>query len=100
MEFRRVLFRSTRVIDGALEIGVLTSFLLYIRRFFEPMAEISQFYNSFQGAAAALEKLSGVLEEEPSVAMPSQPAPEPAQGFRGSVSFDRVRFGYRNEIEV
>ena len=86
--------------NGGLEIGVLTAFLLYIRRFFEPMAEISQFYNSFQGAAAALEKLSGVLEEEPTVAMPSHPASEPAGGWRGGVRFEAVRFGYRERMEV
>ncbi len=95
-----LLYGGTRVMSGAMEIGVLTSFLLYIRRFFEPMAEISQFYNSFQGAAAALEKLSGVLEEEPSVPMPSNPAVEPAGGWRGEVRFERVRFGYREEMEV
>ncbi|HXJ66929.1 MAG TPA: ABC transporter ATP-binding protein, partial [Actinomycetota bacterium] len=95
-----LLYGGLRVMDGAMEIGVLTSFLLYIRRFFEPMAEISQFYNSFQGAAAALEKLSGVLEEEPSVAMPAAAAVEPAGGWRGAVRFDGVRFGYREEMEV
>jgi ABC-type multidrug transport system fused ATPase/permease subunit len=95
-----LLYGGIRVIDGVLAIGVLTSFLLYIRRFFEPMAEISQFYNSFQGAAAALEKLSGVLEEEPSVPMPAEAAPEPVDGWRGRVTFDRVGFGYREEAEV
>jgi ABC-type multidrug transport system fused ATPase/permease subunit len=64
------------------------------------MAEISQFYNSFQGAAAALEKLSGVLEEEPSVPMPATPAREPAGGWRGEVRFEGVRFGYRDAMEV
>jgi ATP-binding cassette subfamily B protein len=93
-------YGGIRVMNGAMEIGVLTSFLLYIRRFFEPMAEISQFYNSFQGAAAALEKLSGVLEEEPSVSMPASPAPEPAGGWRGEVRLELVRFGYRDDMEV
>ena len=95
-----LLYGGIRVMNGALEIGVLTSFLLYIRRFFEPMAEISQFYNSFQGAAAALEKLSGVLEEESSVPMPARPAPEPPAGWRGEVRFESVRFGYRDDMEV
>src|SRR2546429_883313 len=89
-----------RVGDGAMRVGVLAAFVLSLRRFFEPMAEISQFYNSFQGAAAALEKLSGVLEEEPSVPMPSQATPEPVDGWRGRVGFDRVGFGYRDEAEV
>ena len=51
-------------------VGVLAAFLLYLRRFFAPMEELSQFYNLFQAAAAALEKLSGVLEEAPSVPEP------------------------------
>jgi len=93
-------YGGIRVMNGAMEIGVLTSFLLYIRRFFEPMAEISQFYNSFQGAAAALDKLSGVLEAEPSVPMPASPGPEPAGGWRVELRREHVRFGYRDDMEV
>jgi ABC-type multidrug transport system fused ATPase/permease subunit len=55
------------VLDGEVTIGVLAAFLIYLRQFFEPMQEISQFYNTFQSANAALEKLSGVLEEKPDV---------------------------------
>jgi ABC-type multidrug transport system fused ATPase/permease subunit len=60
--------------------------------FFEPMQEISQFYNTFQSASAALEKLSGVLEEEPDV----RPAPEPSSlpCARGELVLDDVDFGY------
>jgi ATP-binding cassette, subfamily B, bacterial len=86
------------VIDGALQVGVLTSFLLYLQRFFDPLQDVSQFYNSFQGAASALEKLSGILEEEPSVAEPVAPVallpPGAAQAGR-RVCFESVRFGYR-----
>ncbi|MFB3739483.1 MAG: ABC transporter ATP-binding protein [Candidatus Velamenicoccus archaeovorus] len=95
-----LLVGGLRAMSGSLQIGVLASFLLYLRRFYEPMAEISEFYNSFQGAAAALEKLSGVLEEVPSVPMPASPAPEPAGGWRGEVGFEGVRFGYREGLEV
>ena len=41
-------------------LGVLTAFVLYLRQFFEPMQDLSQFYNTFQAAGAALEKLAGV----------------------------------------
>ena len=71
---------------------MLTSFLLYLRRFFDPMQDIAVFYNSFQSASAALEKLSGVLEEQPSVLEPERPTPLPAA--RGGVAFRAVRFGY------
>ena len=52
---------------------MLAAFLLYLRRFFEPMQELSQFYTQFQGAAAALEKLAGVLDEAPAVPEPEHP---------------------------
>ena len=83
------------VIDGDMKIGVLTSFLLYLQGFFDPLQDVSQFYNSFQGAASALEKISGVLEEEPSVAEPVLPADLATAASGRHVRFESVRFGYR-----
>jgi ATP-binding cassette subfamily B protein len=62
-----------RVVGGAVTVGTLTAFLIYLRQFFEPMQDISQFYNTFQSASAALEKLSGVLEERPEIDDPAEP---------------------------
>ncbi|MEV0725501.1 ABC transporter ATP-binding protein [Micromonospora purpureochromogenes] len=84
-----------RVLGGAMEVGVLAAFLLYLRRFFEPMQELSQFYNSLQSATAALEKLAGVLDERPGVPEPAQPVPLPTGPGRGAVAFRSVSFGYR-----
>ena len=47
-----------RVVDGALALGALTAFLLYLRRFYDPLDELAQFFNSYQSAAAALEKIA------------------------------------------
>jgi ABC-type multidrug transport system fused ATPase/permease subunit len=88
---------------GALDVGVLAAFLLYLRRFFEPMQELSQFYNALQSATAALEKLSGVLQERPDVPEPDRPVPLTGSGearARGEVRFERVVFGYRSERVV
>jgi ABC-type multidrug transport system fused ATPase/permease subunit len=85
-------YGSLRVLDGALAVGTLVSFLLYLRRFFDPLQDVAMFYNAYQSATAALEKLSGVLEEQPTVAEPADPVPLPAA--RGEVAFDGVRFGY------
>ncbi|CAN5557272.1 ABC transporter ATP-binding protein [soil metagenome] len=87
-----LIYGAYRTFDGAVTIGALAAFLIYLRQFFEPMQDISQFYNTFQSAGAALEKLSGVLEEEPDVPEPSRPASltEP----HGTVHFDDVRFEY------
>ncbi|MFL6139938.1 MAG: ABC transporter ATP-binding protein [Frankiaceae bacterium] len=87
-----LLYGGWRAMQGEMTIGVLTAFLLYLRQFFEPMVELSQFYNSFQSAAAALEKLSGVLDEQAAVPPPAHPVAMPAP--RGDVAFESVRFGY------
>jgi ATP-binding cassette subfamily B protein len=83
---------SLRVLDGSLAVGTLVSFLLYVRRFFDPLQDVAMFYNAYQSATAALEKLSGVLEEVPTV-------PEPEDHLhlheaRGELVFDDVTFGY------
>lgn len=90
-----LLIGGFRVIDGGLEIGSLLAVLLYTRRFFDPMEEMAMFYNSYQGAAAALEKISGVLEEEPSV--PDPVAPVDLWTAKGAVDFRDVRFAYRGD---
>jgi ATP-binding cassette subfamily B protein len=94
-----LLYGGYRVIDGDMKVGVLVTFLLYLQRFFDPLQDLSQFYNTFQSAAAALEKVSGVLDEAPAVAEPQAPAalPGPADPARSgrTVRFESVRFGYR-----
>ncbi len=97
-----LLYGGIRVIHGEMPIGVLVTFLLYLERFFDPLQDLSQFYNTFQSAAAALEKISGVLDEPPRVAEPADPVPLPdfddaARGGR-AVRFESVRFGYRDTV--
>jgi ATP-binding cassette, subfamily B, bacterial len=91
-----LFYGGHRVLDGDMQVGVLTSFLLYLRRFFDPMQDIAVFFNSFQSASAAMEKLSGVLEEQPEVAEPERPTPLPEA--RGEVRMRAVRFGYRERV--
>ena len=86
---------ALRTLDGSFEIGLLLGAVLYVRNFFGPMHDMAMFYNAYQGAAAALEKISGVLEERPSVPEPTSPHPLPAA--RGELVFDRVRFAYRED---
>jgi ABC-type multidrug transport system fused ATPase/permease subunit len=83
------------VIGGSLTLGVLTAFILYVRQFFEPMQDLSQFYTLFQAAGAAMEKLSGVLEERPSV--PEARRPVALSEAAGAIEFDHVTFAYRDD---
>jgi ABC-type multidrug transport system fused ATPase/permease subunit len=83
---------------GHVTVGVLTAFLLYLRQFFEPLQDISQFYNTFLSASAALEKLSGVLSEEPDVAEPKEPVRPGAA--RGHLELRNVQFQYVDGVPV
>jgi ATP-binding cassette, subfamily B, bacterial len=94
-----LLYGGWRVADGDIKVGVLATFLLYLQRFFDPLQDLSQFYNTFQSAGAALEKISGVLDEPPAVPEPTAPAQLPAAHGRGrEVALRSVRFGYRDAI--
>jgi len=90
-----LLVGGLRVIDGGLAVGALLAIVLYTRRFFDPMEEMATFLNSYQSAAAALEKISGVLEERPSVPDPVDPVD--LWHAEGALDFDGVRFAYRDD---
>lgn len=80
-----LLYGGYRVLNGEMTIGTLTAFLLYLRMFFEPMQEISQFFNTFQSASSALEKLAGVLAERPGIKDPARSAA--LSDVRGEIAF-------------
>ncbi|WP_407317867.1 ABC transporter ATP-binding protein [Isoptericola halotolerans] len=85
-------YGGLRVFDGALELGALVAVLLYVKRFFQPIQQLGMFYNSLQSAVAALEKVSGLLAEEPTVVEPRHPTALPRA--RGEVRIDDVTFAY------
>ncbi|MDQ4053938.1 MAG: ABC transporter ATP-binding protein/permease [Actinomycetota bacterium] len=87
-----LLYGGYLAYHGEVTVGVLAAFLLYLRQFFEPMMEISQFYNTFQSASAALDKLAGVLREQPGVPEPEHPLS--LGDARGELHFDHVEFSY------
>ncbi|MGW6623227.1 ABC transporter ATP-binding protein [Nocardia sp. NPDC055002] len=87
-----LLVGAWQVMEGNLAIGVLAAYLLYLDQFYGPLDELAQVFNSYQSAAAALEKISGVLEEEPAVAEPERPVT--LERATGAVRMDQVWFGY------
>lgn len=87
-----LLVSGLRVIDGSMEVGTVLGAVMYARRFFAPLAQIGMFYNSLQSAIAALEKLSSLLAESPTVPEPTHPVG--LEHARGRVDFDDVEFGY------
>jgi ATP-binding cassette, subfamily B, bacterial len=93
-----LLVGGVRVLDGSLALGTLTAFLLYLRRFYDPLDELAQFFNSYQSAAAALEKIASMLDTVPTVPEPAARVALPAT-VRGELRFDDVRFAYRRAAE-
>lgn len=102
------------VLGGTMQIGTLLALVIYANRVFEPVMQLSEFYNMFQSAMSALEKLSSFLAEKPEVAEPEhpheravEPATEPAaESTTGSVSgtvrgalveLDSAVFGYTSD---
>ena len=84
-----------RVLHGDLQVGVLVALVLYSRRFFQPVDEIANFYNAFQSAVAALEKIANLLAVQPHVKESPEPTPLPASD--GQVDFEDVSFRYTED---
>lgn len=93
-----LLWGGLRVGDGSLAIGTLLAAVLYVRNFFSPLQEVAFFLNSYQSATAALEKVSGVLEEQPTVPDPTRPID--LWKARGHVEFRDVVFGYSKDRTI
>ncbi|MEU1305913.1 ABC transporter ATP-binding protein [Streptomyces shenzhenensis] len=99
-----VLWGAYRVASGSLALGVLAAAVLYLRRLYDPIDRLGMFLNSYQSAAASLEKIAGLLAQTPSVPEPSTPRRLPALATADrpgrEVVFDGVRFAYRTGGEV
>jgi ABC-type multidrug transport system fused ATPase/permease subunit len=77
---------------GAISLGTLFAFMLYVNNFFDPVQQLSQLYNTFLSAAAALDKIIGLLDEPPEVV--DRPGARPLAQIEGDVRFEDVHFAY------
>jgi ATP-binding cassette subfamily B protein len=87
-----------RYFDGSIQVGTLLAFMLYLSNFFDPVQQLSQLYNTFLSAVAALDKIMDVMDEVPEVE--DAPHARPLPQIEGRVAFDGVRFGYGGGPEV
>jgi ATP-binding cassette subfamily B protein len=83
---------------GTLTLGTLFAFMLYVQNFFDPVQQLSQLYNTFLSATAALDKIMGVLDEPPEVV--DRPNARELARIEGNVAFESVRFRYGRGDEV
>ena len=88
-----VIFTTTNIIDSVADAGTVFAFIQYMDRFFQPLKEIADKYNSLQSALAGAERLVPLLEEEE-----RQMTNEVPHEFRHiqSIDFDHVWFSYDN----
>ena len=93
-----VVVGGIRVFDGALEIGFLVAFLIYVQRFFEPIRTLTLQYTMFQRAMASGARIFELLDISPE--MQDKPDAATLPPIRGEVVFDDVCFGYTAEEQV
>jgi ATP-binding cassette subfamily B protein len=87
-----LLYGGNQVLDGAVSIGVLASFVFYLQSFFDPIQQLSQLYTTYQAGMAALDKIFGLLDEKPDLADAEDAIDLPR--VRGEIRFERVDFTY------
>lgn len=83
-----VLFVAGKITD----IGLVTSFLLYVRQFTRPFVEIANIYNNFQTAVAGAERVFEILDEQPEP--PDREGAASLKNPRGDIELRHVEFGY------
>ncbi len=91
-----ILWRGgLRLGEGTIQYGVLFAFLLYVRRFFNPIRDLAEKYNTFESSMAAAERIFDLLDKKPAIVDAAQPAS--VTPFHSSLEFDNVWFAYSNE---
>jgi len=85
-------------VTGAMSVGVVTAFLLYVQQFFRPIQILSQFYTQAQSGLAGLDRIFLLLDEPATLQdAPNAIAMPP---IRGEVRFESVSFGYTEHQRV
>jgi ABC-type multidrug transport system fused ATPase/permease subunit len=84
--------------QGEISVGTLFAFVLYLSNFFDPVQQLSQLYNTFLAAVAALDKIMEVIDEEPEVR--DRRGARDLPRIEGHVRFEQVRFSYGTGPEV
>ena len=91
-------YGGVRYLNGEIEIGTLVAFVGYLANFFDPIQQLSQLYNTFLAATAALDKIFDAMEVPP--ALVDAPGALPLPPIEGRVELDHVRFAYREDRPV
>ncbi len=92
-------FGGLQVVQGIISLGVVIAFLEYLRRLFAPLGDLSQVYNTFQVAAAALERIYNYLSiQQPLLKTENQVKLD--NQIKGEISFKEVSFSYDRKLII
>ncbi|CAN5572471.1 ABC transporter ATP-binding protein [soil metagenome] len=92
-------YGGLQALGGTITVGVLIAFIQYVRRFFEPIRNLSDQYNTLQGAMAASERVFDLLDDDRSLPLAAQPT-RLGNDFKGAITFENVWFAYDNHHET
>jgi ABC-type multidrug transport system fused ATPase/permease subunit len=87
-----LLYGGSQAVDGAIQVGIVVSFVAYLSTFFEPIQELSQLYTTYQQGMAALDKIFDLLDTAPD--MVDAPGAIDPGALRGEIELDGVWFSY------
>ncbi|MEX2236803.1 MAG: ABC transporter ATP-binding protein [Dehalococcoidia bacterium] len=93
-----ILYGGYRALDGAIGVGVVTAFALYVQRFFEPVRNLVLQYTQVQRAMAGGQRAFEVLDTEPDIQ--DDPDAVELEDIEGRVDFDDVSFAYSEGVPV
>src|SRR5258706_13975455 len=93
-----IVYGGILVSQGALRVGMLVAFTLYINRFFDPIRDLSQQYTQLQRSGVAAERIFQILDMP--VDIVDSPDAEKLPQIRGEVEFRDVTFGYSRDLPV
>jgi ABC-type multidrug transport system fused ATPase/permease subunit len=94
-----IYYGTTKILSGELSIGFLISFLFYVNSFFNPVIQLTTFYNSYQSAVTGFDRVLQVLDTPVEVKPPAVRANQDTNSDY-AIEFQDVTFGYDKNIPV
>lgn len=93
-----IVYGGYQVMNGAMGVGVLLGFILYIQRFFEPIMQLTMQYTMLQRAMASGARIFELLDVKPEIE--DKPGAVELPPIKGSIKFENIRFSYEPGVEI
>ncbi len=83
---------AQQLLAGAISVGILVSFVVYVQEFFDPVTQLSQLYNSYQSSMVGITRIYGIIDSTPDEG--AKAGNKKVESFSGSIKFNNVSFYY------